>query len=260
MANPTRAEAEARRKQQKTNKRTNQQPQTLLNDLADVADSNQQTTPEESTNTNNTVSTASTVSSTINQHSRFTIQPSNESFTEATAIAQKLGINLLNPGELLGSDPYKADGNIPKMTAKDANEQLRALQLQSNALDVRLAKTDLQRKVVKVVDSTAKLIGDAVKYATTQIEVGQLVVENQIADVKYQTAQSKLRQTEEYLQQQQDATQGTVQLTSVLRQQWTLKFEKVQADNEKLKLAIEGSKLEAELVREQLEAKLLYQA
>ncbi|MBD2505318.1 hypothetical protein [Anabaena azotica] len=261
MANPTRAEAEARRQQQKKNKRNNQESQTLLNDLNNVAQ--ESTTVQDTTNTtntNNTVSTANTVTNTINQHSRFSTLPSNQSFSEAQAIAQKLGISLLNPGELLGTDPYKADGNIPKITAKDANEQLRALQLQSNALDVRLAKTDLQRKVIKVSDSTAKLIGDAVKYATTQIEVGQLVIENQIADVRYQTAQSKLRQTEEYLQQQNDSTQGTIQLTSALREQWTLKFEKVQADNAKLKLSIEGAKLEAEIVREQLEAKLLYQA
>ncbi len=259
MANPTRAEAEAARQAKKKNKNT-QQPQSLIDNLTDATQAVSSTVQGVAEKVEGIKNNVEATINAVRQSSKFTTLPSNESFTEATAIAQKLGINLLNPGELLGTDSYKADGNIPKMTAKEANEQLKALQLQSNALDVRLAKTDLQRKVIKVSDSTAKLIGDAVKYATTQIEVGQLVVENQIADVKYQTAQSKLRQTEEHLQQQQDATQGTVQLTSALRQQWTLKFEKVQADNEKLKLAIEGSKLEAELVREQLEAKLLYQA
>ncbi|MBD2352834.1 hypothetical protein [Trichormus variabilis] len=119
-------------------------------------------------------------------------------------------------------------------------------------------KTELNRKVFKVADSTAKLVQDAVKYATTQIEVGMTFLENQIADTRYQTVQSKLRQQEEYLQQQQNATLGTIALTNPLRERTELQLELAQAENERLKLQIEGKRVESDIVREQLEAKLLF--
>ena len=182
---------------------------------------------------------------------------SDVSLKQAVEISQQYGVGEIDIKEMLGNDPYKADGDIPEMTAKDANTQKLKLQRQSNALEVRTEKVKLGRKVVQLATEQRRYIGDFVDFATVGIETATKVVKNQIADTKYGIEQSKLEQTEELLIQQQLATQGTLNLTAGIEQEWQLKFQSQEAKNDRLKLEVEGSLADNERKREELEAKLL---
>ncbi|BAY73579.1 hypothetical protein NIES23_64310 (plasmid) [Trichormus variabilis NIES-23] len=253
MTNPTRQEATEKRRN-----RTKKADKPILETVTDVVSNVASKVAETAQNFDTITSTIQNIPNSVKAPSIVTTQNSNQSYQSALELAGKLGVATFNPAEHLGTDPYKADSNIPQMTGKEANQHLKIIQQQTNALEVRQAKTELNRKVFKVADSTAKLVQDAVKYATTQIEVGMTFLENQIADTRYQTVQSKLRQQEEYLQQQQNATLGTIALTNPLRERTELQLELAQAENERLKLQIEGKRVESDIVREQLEAKLLF--
>jgi hypothetical protein len=157
----------------------------------------------------------------------------------------------------LALTPYKADANIPEMKAVDANREKLKIQRQNNALEVRHEKIKQGRKVVAIATEQRKFIGDFVDFSTAGIETATKVVKNQVADTKYQIEQSKLEMTEEQLIQQQIATQGTLNLTSGIEEEWSLKFQSQQAKNDRLKLEIEGSIADNERKREELEAKLL---
>ncbi|PMB24559.1 hypothetical protein CEN46_07615, partial [Fischerella thermalis CCMEE 5318] len=102
-----------------------------------------------------------------------------------------------------------------------------------------------------------RLIGDVVQLHTAGIEIGSKIIETQIADTNYRTKQSKLEQTEELLTQQVIATQGVVNLTDGIREEWDLKFERQQARNQGLRLEVEGAIRDTEIKRQELEAKLL---
>ncbi|MCP6757172.1 MAG: hypothetical protein NHB32_00055 [Fischerella sp. CENA71] len=189
--------------------------------------------------------------------SELVTSPSDDSFARGEQIAQSLGIADISPKELMGTDPYGADGNIPEMTAAEANKHKLKIQRQNNALDVRLEKIKQGRKVVQLATENRRLIGDVVGFHTAGIEVGTKVVENQVVDTIYRTKQSKLEQTEELLTQQIIATQGTVNLTDGIKQEWDLKFERQQARNQGLRLEVEGAIRDTEIKRQELEAKLL---
>ncbi len=182
---------------------------------------------------------------------------SDASLKQGVEIAQQYGVGEIDIKEMLGADPYKADADIPEMKAVDANRQKLIIQRQNNALDVRHEKIKQGRKVVAIATEQRKFIGDFVDFATAGIETATKVVKNQVADTRYQIEQSKLEMTEEQLVQQQIATQGTLNLTSGIEQEWQLKFESQQAKNDRLKLEVEGSLADNERKREELEAKLL---
>lgn len=183
--------------------------------------------------------------------------PSTEAYKQALQMGEKYGIKELPVQEMLGTDPYKADGNIPEMSAKDANAERLKIQRQNNALNVRKDKIAQGRLVVATATENVRLVGDVVTYNTAQIEVGAKVVQNQIAESKFRTEQSKLEQTEEFLTQQQIRTQGTINLTQGIREEQDLRFQEQQAKNDNLKLSVEGAIKDNEIKRLELEAKLL---
>ncbi|TBR56756.1 hypothetical protein B4U84_28495 [Westiellopsis prolifica IICB1] len=182
---------------------------------------------------------------------------SDDSFAKAEQIAQGFGIADISPKELMGSDPYASDAPIPEMTAAEANRHKLTIQRQNNALDVRLEKIKQGRKVVQLATENRRLIGEVVGFHTAGIEVGSKIIDNQISETNYRAKQSKLEQTEELLTQQIIATQGTVNLTEGIRLEWNLKFERQQAKNQGLRLEVEGAVRDAEIKRQELEAKLL---
>jgi hypothetical protein len=63
--------------------------------------------------------------------------------------------------------------------------------------------------------------------------------------------------TEEQFVQQQLATQGTLNLTAGIEEEWSLRFQSQQAKNDRLKLEVEGSIADNQRKKEELEAKLL---
>lgn len=182
---------------------------------------------------------------------------SDTSLKQAVEIAQQYGVGEIDIKEMLGNDPYKADADIPEMKAVDANREKLKIQRQNNALEVRHEKIKQGRKVVQIATEQRKFIGDFVDFATAGIETATKVVKNQVADTKYQIEQSRLEQNEEYLIQQQIATQGTLNLTAGIEEEWSLKFQSQQAKNDRLRLEVEGSIQDNERKREELEAKLL---
>jgi hypothetical protein len=182
---------------------------------------------------------------------------SDASLKQAVEIAQQYGVGEIDVKEMLGTDRYRADADIPEMKAVDANREKLKIQRQNNALEVRHEKIKQGRKVVAIATEQRRYIGDFVDFATAGIETATKVVKNQVADTKYGIEQSRLEQTEELLIQQQIATQGTLNLTSGIEQEWQLKFESQQAKNDRLKLEVEGSLADNERKREELEAKLL---
>ena len=180
-----------------------------------------------------------------------------QSLNKASVIASEYGINEIEISDLLGSDPYKADASIPETKAADANREKLKIQRQNNALEVRLEKIKQGRKVVAVVTEQRRLIGDFVDFSTVGIETATKLVKNEIADTRYQTEQSKLEQTEELFYQQRVATQGTMNLTHGIEDEWDLKFQLQATKNDRLRLDIEGSHRDNDIKREELEARLV---
>lgn len=181
---------------------------------------------------------------------------SETSFKQATEIGSNYGVEPIDVKSMLGTDPYKADGDIPEMDAKEANQHKLKIQKQNNALEVRHEKIKQGRKIAQLARENIQLIGDFVDLHTAKIEVSSKVINNQIANTNYQINQSRLEQTEELLIQQQISTQGTLNLTEGIREEWELKLEKQQAKNDRLKIEIQGAVAENEQKREELEARL----
>lgn len=176
---------------------------------------------------------------------------------QAFKVGTQYGIEQLNLSDLIGGNPYSANDSIPEMKAADANREKLKIQRQNNALDVRLERIKQNRKITTIATEEHRLLGDLVDFETVGIETATKVVKNQIADTRYRIEQSKLEQTEEQLQQQQIATQGTLNLTEGIRLEWQLKLENQQAKNDRLRLDIEGAIKDNDRRREELEAKLL---
>jgi hypothetical protein len=197
-----------------------------------------------------------TVRRAFTQGSSLVTDDHSTSLSQAYGIAKQYGVQEIDPSTMLGSDPYSADGDIPEMDARTANQHKFKIQRQNNALEVRLAKIQQGRLVAKVAKENINLVGDFVEVSTAQIDVGTKVIGNQIAATNYGIAQSRLEQTEELLIQQNIATQGTLNLTSGIRDEWDLKAEKQQAKNDKLRLEIQGAHAEIEAKTLEVESKM----
>jgi hypothetical protein len=197
-----------------------------------------------------------TVRRAFTQSSSLVTDDHGTSLSQAYGIAAKYGVTEIDPSTMLGSDPYSADGDIPEMDAKTANQHKFKIQRQNNALEVRLAKIQQGRLIAKVAKENVNLVGDFVEVNTAQIDVGTKVIGNQIAVTNYGIAQSRLEQTEELLIQQNIATQGTLNLTNGIRDEWDLKAEKQQAKNDKLRLEIQGAHAEIEAKTLEVESKM----
>ncbi len=200
---------------------------------------------------------ARTIRQAVNGGSSAVTDDSKQSLAKASQIASEYGVEEIEISDLLGSNPYAADANIPEMKAVDANREKLKIQRQNNALEVRLEKIKQGRKVVSIATEQRRLIGDFVDFSTVGIETATKVVKNEIADTKYQTEQSKLEQTEELLYQQRVATQGTMNLTHGIEDEWQLKFQLQGTKNDRIRLEIEGSHRDNDIKREELEARLV---
>lgn len=180
-----------------------------------------------------------------------------EALNLANTMASAYGVQDIELVELMGSDPYEADSSAPEMTSSEANAKKLRIQRQNNAIEVRHEKVKQGRKIVALATEQRRLVGDFVDFATAGIETATKVVKHEIAGVKFQTEQSKLEQAEELLIQQQEATQGTINLTEGIRQEWALKLERQTARNQGLQIEVEGAIRDNDRKREELEARLL---
>ena len=123
-------------------------------------------------------------------------------------------------------------------------------------LEVRHERTKQKRKIATLATEETRLKGDLVDYATAGVEVATKVVKNQIAVTKFNTEQSKLEETEELLEQQTVRTQGVISLTEGIREEWVLRVEKQERNNEKLRLEIAGADADIDRTREEIESKM----
>lgn len=265
MANPTRQEATEKRRQSRTRNQSKPVIDTVVDTVKSASETVNQitegilnTAQTISTNLDSAKSAVSNIGQTLTQQSSPLLKSDSQStFTQASQYANSFGIADIKVAELLGNDPYKADSPIPQMTAKEANEQKLIIQKQNNALSVRASKIDQQRKIVQLATDNARLVGDVVSLGTAQIETATKFVDNRIADTNYSIRQSKLEQTEQLLEQQKIATQGTINLTPHIREEWELKIKKAETKNQALKLEVEGAIKQLEINQEKLESMLL---
>lgn len=239
-----------------------QTPEISLEEPVSVASNISPVTPSNTNRSTNSGASSGTLSNA--NKSGFNVsrgfdsgQSHAEALSKANSIASQYGIQEIDIGSLLGGDPYTADGAIPQMSASEANQQKLILQRQSNSIEVRHEKLRLGRKVVKMATEQIGLIGDLVDHSTASIDTATKVIKNEIAEVKFLTEDSKLAQTQELFVQQQIATEGTVALTTGIREEWNLKLEKQFTRNSGLKIEVEGSIQENERKRQELESKLL---
>lgn len=189
-----------------------------------------------------------------NGGSELVTSESKDTLDIAKKTASSYGLELLDIEKSMSGDPYEVDDSIPEMSAKDANAVKLQIQRQNNALDVRIERTKQKRKIVSAATEEIRLVGDLVDYSTAGIETATKVVKNQIADTNYQIEQSRLEETEELLEQQIIRTQGTIALTQGIRDEWNLKLEKQERNNEKIKLEIENTEAKNNRKREEIES------
>jgi hypothetical protein len=209
------------------------------------------------TNVKNFVNAAESVAHAVKGGSPLVNQDALTSYKQAQGIAEQYGVKEQDVNALLGTDPYKADGNSPEQTLGEAKREQIRIQRQFNAQETRGSKIKLGRKILQNQKEETRLIGDFVDWHTARIDVGAKVVQNQIATTKYNVEQSKLEEAEEFLTQQRIRTDGTIQMTQGIRDEVELKYQRQQARNEGLKVEIEGAINDVEIKRQEMDAFLL---
>ncbi|MFN6570633.1 hypothetical protein [Dendronalium sp. ChiSLP03b] len=200
--------------------------------------------------------TAKQVRRAVGGGSPIVTENSSEALQRAKDIATKYGVEVFDIEKELGGDSYAVSDSLPQLTAKEANQNKLIIQRQNNALEVRHERIKQKRKIMAVATEELRLVGDVVDYNTAGIEIGTKIVKNQISDTKFQIEQSKLEETEELLEQQVIRTQGTINLTQGVRQEWVLRVDKQQRELEALQLEIEGADQRIQRKREQIEAEM----
>jgi hypothetical protein len=200
------------------------------------------------------------IGQTFRGNHQLTKTSSGLTFEQAENLATNYGIADINIAEMMGKNHYEADANIPEQSAKEANQHKLKIQRQNNALSVRQEKIKQGRLIIQTATENRKLIGDVVKFATAGVETATNLIDHQIAETQFEIRQSKLLQTEEYLQQQQLATQGTINLTPGIREEWELKFEIQETRNQALRLEVEGAIKRNDIKLQEIEAILLESA
>lgn len=152
---------------------------------------------------------------------------------------------------------FDAESSVGEMGIKDATALRMTIARKENTLDVGIAKVKFQRKAVKLATELKLLEGDAVQLHTTGIQVSTKVVQNQIADVDYQTELSKLEQKRELFKQQQIATGATATLTPLIAEEWQIRIAQQQQKNESMKVDLERGQADMDIKRIEMEARLI---
>ena len=186
--------------------------------------------------------------------SKLVSSDSLEATQQAQELASNYGLQIDNIAEKIGGSNFEIDESIPEMDAKEANRLTLIIERQNNALEVADKRIQQKRKQVRNHKGEWELVGDLVDLDTTKINVGTKVVKHEIAATKFSIEQSKLEETEEYLEQQVIKTQGVISLTNGIRTEWDLRLEKQQRQLEKLQIEIEQVDNENLRQREKLES------
>ncbi len=179
------------------------------------------------------------------------------SYLSPDSVAHGVPIAKFDLGSAMGSDLFSSESSIKEMGIVEATQHRSKIARQSNALDVGIAKTQRDRKAVKLANELRLLQGDAIDYHTTGINNSTKVVRNQIADRDYQIEYSKLEEKDELLTQQQIKTRGTQALTPLIAEHWQLKIKQQESANQSLVVDIEKGIADIDTKRIELEARLI---
>ena len=157
----------------------------------------------------------------------------------------------------MGTDLFSSESSIQEMGVVEATQHRTRIARQANSLDVGIAKTQRDRKAVKLATELRLLQGDAIDYHTIGINNSTKVVRNQSADRDYHIETSRLEEKDELLTQQRIKTNGTQALTPLIAEHWQLKIRQQETANQSLAVDIEKGLTEIDTKRIELEARLI---
>jgi ABC-type sugar transport system ATPase subunit len=201
--------------------------------------------------------TGKTIQRAFGQGSSLVTDDSAKALNIATEIASQRGIELTDIDARMRVSNDDIDTSLGEgISAKELNQKKLTIQKQNNLLDLRRERLKQKREIVSLYREELGLVGDLVDVGTLEVKVGEKVVNHQIAVTEFETVQSKLEQKEELLIQQQISTQGSINLTEGIREDWRLKHQLLLRHNEESQLKIEGMIRKNSMTRLELESLL----
>jgi ABC-type sugar transport system ATPase subunit len=201
--------------------------------------------------------TGKTIQRAFGQGSSLVTDDSAKALNIATEIASQRGIELTDIDARMRVSNDDIDTSLGEgISAKELNQKKLTIQKQNNLLDLRRERLKQKREIVSLYREELGLVGDLVDVGTLEVKVGEKVVNHQIAVTEFETVQSKLEQKEELLIQQQISTQGSIDLTEGIREDWRLKHQLLLRHNEESQLKIEGMIRKNSMTRLELESLL----
>jgi hypothetical protein len=142
-------------------------------------------------------------------------------------------------GQMLASNLYEVSSALPETSTEDATAAVEKIERQRNTLQVIQANLGYNSDVVRTGTMYQKFVGDTIDHATTivgnrtkQVNYNTSLVNLDIANLKFQTADEKRLQAAIDLQ-------GTRELTPLLQERWTLRKRKLGADISKIRVDVE---------------------
>lgn len=178
-------------------------------------------------------------------------------YFDPASIAHGVPIHKFDLAGAISGSLYSSESTIPEMGIVEATEHQMKIARQSNALGVGIAKTQRDRKALKLANELRLLEGDAITYHTTGIQNATKGIHNQIADREYHTSVFKLAEKDALLEQQQITTGAVQTLTPLIAEEWRLLIAQQQQKNESLKVDLERGQADMDIKRIQMEAKLI---
>lgn len=179
------------------------------------------------------------------------------SYLSPDSVAHGVPIQQFDLAGAMGTNLFSSESNVPEMGIVDATKHRAKIARQSNALDVGIAKTQRDRKAVKLASELRLLQGDSIDYHTIGINNSTKAVKNQIADRDYHIESSRLEEKDELLTQQRIKTTGTQALTPLIAEQWQMKIRQQETANQSLAVDIEKGLADIDSKRIELEARLI---
>lgn len=195
--------------------------------------------------------------SSINNTKAITGHNGLSGYLSPDSIAHGVPIAQFDLTSAIGGDLFSSESSIQEMGIIEATQHRSKIARQSNALEVGIAKTQRDRRAVKLANELRLLQGDAIDYHTTGINNSTKAVRNQIADRDYHIESSKLEEKDELLTQQRIKTNATQAITPLLAEHWQMKIRQQEVLNQSLAVDIEKGIADIDGKRIELEARLI---
>jgi hypothetical protein len=155
-----------------------------------------------------------------------------------------LSFPVFDASQAIATNLYEVSSTLPETSTEDATAAVEKIERQRNTLQVVQANLRYNSDVVKTGTLYQKFVGDTIDYATA-------VVGNRTKEVNYNTslvnldiANLKYKIADERRLQEAVNLQGTIELTPLIQERWTLKKRKLGADISKLRADVEQAMAE----------------